>query len=135
MNTHGTREIPASRRRLTMMMIVCGAAGAALAGNALAGTALACTARAGAPSTAAGQDAPSIAVRYSPQSLDTESGARMLYNRLVQAAGEVCPQSSASPHWLSEQVRECREHAVAQAVLQVNNPWLASVYATSTRCG
>lgn len=124
MNTHGTQRIPASRRRF-QMMIICVAAGAALGGAALAG----------APSAAASPDAPSITVRYSPQSLDTESGARVLYARLVQAAGEVCPQGSASPHWISEQVRECREHAVAQAVLQVNNPRLASVYATSAKSG
>jgi UrcA family protein len=133
MNTHDMSVIPVSRRRITMMMI-CGVAGAAIAGTSLAGTALA-GAPSAAPSPAAGQDAPSIAVRYNPKSLDTESGARMLYNRLVQAAGEVCPQSSASPYWISEQVRECRDHAVAQAVLRVNNPKLASVYATGSKSG
>src|ERR1700690_1962300 len=121
MNTHDTREVPVSRRRTTLAMIVCGMIGAACIGAASAAT--------------TEDDAPSITIRYNPQSLDTESGARALYNRLVEAAVEVCPQSSASPYWISEQVRECREQAVARAVFQVNNPRLASVYATSSRSG
>ena len=121
MNTHDTRQVPVSRRRITLAMIVCGMVGAACIGAASAAT--------------TEDDAPSITIRYNPQSLDTESGARALYNRLVKAAVEVCPPSSGSPHWISRQVRECREQAVARAVFQVNNPRLASVYATSSKSG
>ena len=121
MNTHDTRRIPGSRRRIAMAMMICGMAGAAFIGAASAAT--------------AADEAPSITVRYNPQSLDTESGAHQLYNRLIQAAAEVCPQSSESPRWISERVRECRAQAVARAVFQVNNPRLASVHATSSKSG
>jgi UrcA family protein len=121
MNTHDTRRVPVSRRRIAMAMMVCGMAGPALIGAASAAT--------------AADDAPSIAVRYNPQSLDTESGARELYGRLVQAAAEVCPQGSDSPRWISDAVRECRAQSVSRAVLKVNNARLAAVYATSAKSG
>jgi UrcA family protein len=121
MNTHDTRQVPVSRRRLTLAMIACGMAGAASIGAASAAT--------------AADDAPSITVRYNPQSLDTESGARELYSRLVQAAAAVCPQGSDSPRWISDAVRECRAQSVSRAVLRVNNPRLAAVYATSAKSG
>ena len=104
-----------------MAMMICGMSGAAFIGAASAAS--------------RADDVPSITVRYNAQSLDTESGARELYHRLIQAAAEVCPQGSESPRWVSERVRECRAQAVARAVFQVNNPRLASVYATSSKSG
>ena len=104
-----------------MAMIVCGIVGAAFIGAANAAT--------------PDDDVAQITVRYNPQSLDTESGARALYSRLVKAAAEVCPQGSESPHWISAQVRECRAQALARAVFQVNNPKLAAVYAASPKRG
>jgi UrcA family protein len=121
MNAHNTPQVQVSHRKITMAMIVCGMLGAAFIGAASAAT--------------ADDGAPSITVRYNPQSLDTESGARALYSRLVKAAVEVCPQGSDSHHWISRQVRACREQAVARAVFQVNNPRLAAVYATSSKSG
>ncbi len=121
MNTQYSRQARVSRPKITMAMIVCGMAGAAFIGAASAAT--------------LDDDLPRITVRYNPQSLDTESGARALYSRLVKAAVEVCPQGADSPHWISKQVRECREQAVARAVFQVNNPRLAAVYAISSKSG
>jgi UrcA family protein len=121
MNAHNTRQVPVSRPRITMAIIVCGMVGAAFIGGASAAT--------------SDDDVPRITVRYNPQSLDTESGARALYRRLVKAAVEVCPPSPVSPHWVNRQVRECREQAVARAVFQVNNPRLAAIYATSSKSG
>jgi len=121
MNTHDTRQVPVSRRRITLAMIACGIVGAAFAGAASAAT--------------GDNGAASVSVRYSRQSLGTESGARELYNRLVKAAAEVCPQGSDSPRWISDAVRECRAQSVSRAVLRVNNPRLAAVYATSAKSG
>ena len=104
-----------------MAMIACGIVGAAFTGAASAAT--------------GDDDASSVTVRYSRESLSTESGARALYSRLVAAAADVCPQSSDSPRWISDSVRECRAQSVARAVLRVNNPRLAAVYATSAKSG
>ena len=121
MNAHNTPEVQVSRRKITMAMIVCGMVGAAFIGAASAAT--------------ADDGAPSITVRYNPQSLDTESGARALYSRLVKAAVEVCPQGSDSTRWINKAVSECREQAIARAVFQVNNPRLAALYAAKSKIG
>jgi UrcA family protein len=121
MNTHDSGQVPPPRSQITIAMIVCGIVGAAFIGAA------------SAASTDDG--APSVTVRYNPQSLDTESGARALYSRLVKAAVEVCPQTPNSTPWISGPVRECREQALARAVFQVNNPRLAAVYAARSRSG
>lgn len=121
MNTHDSGQVPQARSKITIAMIVCGIVGAAFIGAASAAS--------------ADDGTPRITVRYNPQSLDTESGARVLYSRLVKAAVEVCPQSPNSTPWISEPVRECREQALARAVLQVNNPRLAAVYAARSRSG
>jgi len=121
MTRHDTRQIQVSPRLITMVMIVCGVAGAAFTGAASAAT--------------DDEGAAAVTVRYSRQSLGTDSGARELYSRLVKAAAEVCPQGSDSPRWISDAVRECREQSVARAVLRVNNPRLAAVYASSAKNG
>jgi len=121
MNSNDTGRIPAPNPKVKIAMIVCGIIGAAFIGAASAAT--------------TDDDVPRTTVRYNPQSLDTESGARALYSRLVKAAAEVCPQGSESPHWITAQVRECRAQALARAVFQVNNPRLAAVYAASSRSG
>jgi UrcA family protein len=103
----------------TALMLLCGIASAAYSGAASAAT--------------GDDDVLSVAIHYDRQSLDTDSGARTLYRRIVNAAAEVCPQDSSSPHWISDAVRRCREESVARAVMQINHPHLAAVYAASTR--
>ncbi len=102
----------------TALMLLCGIVGAACSGAASAAT--------------SDDDVLSVAIHYDPQSLDTDSGARMLYRRIVNAAAEVCPQFS-NPRWISDAVRRCREEAVAHAVMKINNPRLAAIYAASSR--
>ena len=76
---------------------------------------------------------PQLAVRYSPASLDTDSGARQLYVRLVSAAETVCVQpDSRIP---STAVVECRKQAVAKAVAQIHNSRLAAVSAGHAKMG
>ena len=62
----------------TALMLLCGIVGAACSGAASAAT--------------SDDDVPSVAIHYDPQSLDTDSGARALYRRIVNAAAEVCPE-------------------------------------------
>jgi len=121
MNTHNAGRGPVSRPKIAMAMIACGIIGAAFIGAASAAT--------------SDDDVPSITVRYNPQSLDTESGARALYARLVKAAAEVCAQGSESTRWITKAVLECREQSIARAVFEVNNPKLAAVYATRSKRG
>ena len=74
-----------------------------------------------------------LAVRYSPASLDTDSGTRQLYARLVSAAGKVCEQ----PYGLvtSAAVIDCRKQAVARAVAQIHNSRLAELSAGRAKIG
>jgi UrcA family protein len=69
-------------------------------------------------------------VRYVRGDLATDSGAQSLYRRLTVAAEQVCPQIPSGSPFVSVEVRRCREHAVRQAVLQINDPRLTGVLAT-----
>lgn len=105
-------------RRVPLFTLLCGMAGAAAV--AAAGTASA--------GTMDDSDAHTIAVHYKEQSLDTDRGARAVYQRIVHAADEVCPQGTDSWHFVSETVKQCREQAVAHAVFKINSPKLVAVY-------
>jgi UrcA family protein len=105
--------------KITLAMLMCGIGAVAAAGVAGAAT----------PDL----DAPSIAVKYDPASLDTNDGARQLYARLANAAVEVCPSYDA--HWISHQVEQCRAHAIESAVAKVHNPRLAAIYLSATKRG
>ena len=122
MNTiESTRQVRAVRPKITLAMILCGIVGAAGIGAVSAAT--------------PDDESLSIAVKYDPQTLSTQDGARALYRKLVRAAEEVCPATSASPHLLSPSVVECRAQSVARAVFKINNPSLVAVYNTSTKHG
>jgi len=101
----------------TAIMLLCGIAGAACSGAVSAGT--------------GNDDVPSVAIHYDPRSLDTDGGARTLYRRIVNAAAEVCPQYPSSAYLINDAVRRCRQESVARAVMKINNPHLAAVYAAS----
>jgi UrcA family protein len=106
--------------KITLAMLMCGMGAATAAGVASAAT----------PDL----DVPAIAVKYDPAVLATDSGARRLYARIVNAAAEVCPEY-VNPHWVSPQVQACREKAIANAVTKVHNERLAAVYLGSTKRG
>jgi UrcA family protein len=71
-------------------------------------------------------DAPSISVKYDPATLQTDRGARQLYNRLAEAAAQLYP--SSSPHFVPTQIREWREQSISRAVMTINSPKLVAVY-------
>jgi hypothetical protein len=52
----------------------------------------------------------------------------------VRAAEQVCPASPGGP-FLNSAVLHCREQSIARAVMQIDNPRLAAVYATNTKHG
>jgi UrcA family protein len=116
-----TRQIRVVRPKITLAMILCGVVGAAGIGAVSAAT--------------PDDESLSITVKYDPQALSTQDGARALYRKLVRAAADVCPAGSDSPHLLSAAVRECREHSVARAVFKINNPSLVAVYNSSAKHG
>jgi UrcA family protein len=121
MNTLNTNNAGVSRPKITLMMLLCGLVSAASVGAA---------------SAAAGDgDVPSIAVRFSQESLATDAGARQLYRRLIAAAEEVCPNNSVGNRWVTGEVAQCRKQAVARAVSQINSPRLAALYASSSKSG
>jgi UrcA family protein len=122
MNTiESSRQIRVVRPKITLAMILCGVVGAAGIGAVSAAT--------------PDDESLSVPVKYDPQSLSTQDGARALYRKLVRAAAEVCPTNSASPYVLSAGVVECRAQSVARAVFKINNPSLVAIYNTSTKRG
>jgi UrcA family protein len=117
-----SNQVAVSRPRITLMMVLCGIVSAVSAGAASA-------------ATPTDDDVPRIVVQYDSASLATESGARSLYHRLERAAEQVCAAGSVDRPFLRSAVKQCREQSIARAVLQIDNPHLAAVYATSTKRG
>jgi len=77
----------------------------------------------------------SLIVKYDPQTLASDTGARVLYRRLVIAAEKVCPADPSSPHLISRAVIECREQSVSRAVHHINNANLVAVYNANMKNG
>jgi UrcA family protein len=121
MSTENLEVDRVARPTVTLLMVLCGI----VLSSAVATSAGAATTDAAVPSTT---------VRYNAGSLATDSGARAVYRRIVNAAENVCPQQSGSP-FINAAIKECRDQAVARAVRAVNNPRLAALYATSTNRG
>ena len=119
MNTHSS-NLPAARSKIALLMVLCGIAGGASAG---------------AVAAVDTGDVPTQVVRYQPDTLASDAGARVLYRRIVKAAEIVCPASSADRFFLSNGVRACREEAVARAVHQIDSPRLAALHAASAKSG
>lgn len=118
------RRRAAHRPAMRLMMILCGFAGAA------AGVAGAAPLGEGAQGAV-----PKLAIRYAPQELSTDEGARTVYQRLVSAAEEVCPGPVTGSHIVSGSAQRCREQAVASAVRQINSARLAQVYSAAMKSG
>jgi len=72
--------------------------------------------------------APSVSVRYDDLNLDTVTGARTLYSRILAAAQVVCgsPDIGNFPAFVA--ARNCQKEAVARAVHEVHNEKLSAIY-------
>jgi UrcA family protein len=115
-----TKQVALSGPKITLLMVLCGLAGVAASGAV------------GAASVA--DDVPRRVVKYAPDTLNTDTGVRSLYHRIVKAAEEVCPLPSGS-RFVTTAVAECRAQSVARAVHQVNNPRLAALLENNSKSG
>jgi UrcA family protein len=80
----------------------------------------------------ASSDVPALAVRFNPDMLATDSGARALYRRLARAAEQVCPPQPTQTHLVPAALVKCREQAIADAVNKIHNERLAAVHAAAS---
>jgi UrcA family protein len=79
-------------------------------------------------------DPPSEVVNFSDLNLATTEGSRALYQRLVDAAGRVCPTTSSLMEIRDNYRRQnCINTAVENAVKDVKNPRFAEVAASHMR--
>jgi len=115
-----TKQVAVSHPKITLLMVLCGVVGAAASGAVSAAS--------------VDNGVPSLVVRYSPDTLATDTGVRSLYRRIVRAAEEVCPAPSGT-RLIQPAIQECRAQSVARAVHQINNPRLAALYAASVKSG
>ena len=82
-----------------------------------------------------GNDAPSVTVKYSQDSLATNDGVSVLYRRIRFAATKVCPDASIGDLEAQYRVAQCREQAVAVAIRQIGNPQLVALHAKQSKNG
>ena len=80
-------------------------------------------------------DVSRIVVKYSRESLSTDSGVNQLYSRIKYAAKQVCPDASGRDLGAQQRVQDCRREAVARAIRNIDNSRLAALYASRTRNG
>ena len=112
-----THKAHSGAPKITLAMLLCGIVAAAAIGAASAATPR--------------DNAPVITVKYDPAVLQTDRGARHVYNQLAGAAAELYP--SSSPHWVPTQVRQWREESIARAVTTINSPKLFAVYNSNVK--
>ncbi len=129
MSTPATVHAPAEKTlrvslpKVTIAMILCGIVSAAGISAASAASA-----------PASDEDAPSVTVKYRPENLLTDSGARTVYRQIVLAAEQVCPQSIGSA-LQSPAVLQCRAESITRAVMKINNSKLAAIHESASRNG
>lgn len=73
-------------------------------------------------------DVPTRTVRYADLDLNTQKGATVLYNRIHEAAEQVCGYDGWQPIAVAAPVRACVDKAVASSVHAMNNARLTGVY-------
>jgi UrcA family protein len=91
---------------------------------------LAAAAAAGASPAPGDQSA--LVVRFSPDMLATDSGAKALYRRLAQAAEQVCPPQPTETRIVPAAVVKCRQQAITAAVDRIHNQRLAAIHAAAS---
>jgi UrcA family protein len=73
-------------------------------------------------------DVPTRTVRYSDLDMNSQKGVTVLYNRIRQAAEQVCGYDGVAPLAKAAPVKACIDGAVASGVQAVNNARLTSMY-------
>jgi UrcA family protein len=79
----------------------------------------------------ADRDVPTVVIHYTVASLATDIGVHALYRRIEMAAEKVCPHAPAASQLPNEALIKCRHDTIAEAVAQVHNPRLVTLYAES----
>jgi UrcA family protein len=68
-------------------------------------------------------DTPAVTVKYSDLNLTTTEGSRALYQRLVAAARQVCPQRGYATELVhNREVQRCINSTVERAVHEIKTP-------------
>ena len=80
-------------------------------------------------------DVSSVVVKYSKESLATDSGAVALYRRINTAAKLVCPNPSLLDLAAQSRAKQCRTEAISRAIRQIDDSRLAAVHAGHTKNG
>ena len=73
----------------------------------------------------------SVTVRYVELDLSRSAGAQVLYNRIQQAALQVCNGFVGPFSEMHTRASPCYKDAVENAVAQVNSPQLSAIHRTS----
>ncbi len=73
-------------------------------------------------------DVPTRTVRHADLDLNTPKGATVLYNRIHQAAEQVCSYDGLQPLAIAAPVKACVDRAVASSVHAMGNARLTGVY-------
>jgi UrcA family protein len=81
----------------------------------------------GVSAGAGGINERSVTVKYGDLNLSNPEGASTLYSRIVAAAHEVCDLPGESLFFKTE-AHDCRDKAVASAVIKVGLPQLTAIY-------
>lgn len=76
-----------------------------------------------------------VSVKYTNQDLQTTAGVERLYERIREAAAQVCPAVSSLELQRHAAAMRCQEAAIAQAVTSIGSPQLAAVYAAKSHHG
>jgi UrcA family protein len=117
--TTASNVLPTARSKIAALMVLFGFVAAASIGSANAAQ--------------VDSDVPSTAVKFDPEMLNTEAGARAVYHRIVKAAERVCPDPLTGSHLISTATQHCRDQAVANAVSQIHNTRLAGIYSANMK--
>jgi UrcA family protein len=87
-----------------------------------------------ASSFAEDSDTSAVTVKYTDLNLATTEGSRVLYQRLVDAARQVCPPlGNAAELRTNREAQRCITASVERAVKQVKSPQFAQVAASQMR--
>jgi UrcA family protein len=109
----------------TQTAVALGAVAAVLLGFAMIPVASAATA----------DDSPVLTVRYDAHSLESESGARAVYEKIASAARQVCVESPSHDLRAFHEAYVCRKAAIARAVEQIHHPRLVEIASQRAKRG
>src|SRR5262245_44078491 len=98
------------------------------------GALICCTALASAASATSAQDRRSVTVFYGDLNLANPVGVQRLYQRIRQAAVQVCDDPRAlGPLSLRRSAKRCTEQAVDEAVRSIDNRVLTALHQEKTQ--